>query len=472
MLRCKKYKQVFYCRRRVALLSKIPKIEEASNFNVRRAKMSKTRLITFIGIVTVAVVVAVSLPLTPTKAETGNEPNTKGHHNEKGQKQAHEAGQAKVGGSNEAKGHSQAKAEQHGGLITMSTKKEFHFEVVFHSDSVQVYLYDGKQNPISAKGVSGITSLLFREPDHKPKSLNADLVYINPAEQKKDEDDHGHKKEEKGRHEQDFLQAKINLTKVQTGNMKAVFALKNLPGKNEKNVNFLKIFKLGRLVEYVCPMKDSKPTNHPGKCSKCGMNLERVTYIYSCPMHPKVTSQNPVDKCWICGAKLSRDKDRAKEHKEEEKYGEKKHIKPKFVNSKCPIRGSTIEPDKVTKDLIREYKGQKVAFCCKGCPAKWDKLSDAQRDAKLAKAKPKSAEDHSEHKTDEQAHGEEHVEALPAGTNQMCPVQPEEKVDPALYVEYKGKRIYVCCKKCMTRVKEDPAAWYAKVYGDGHEHDH
>ena len=215
---------------------------------IRRAKMNKPRVITFVGIVSIVAIIAVSLPLPPTKAEAGHEPNTNEHHKEKGQKQAHEAGHAKVGHGNETEGHSHAKAEQHGGLITMSTNKEFHFEVVFHSDLVRVYLYDGKQNPISAKGVSGITSLLFREPDHKPKSLNADLVYINPTEQKKDEHDHGHKKEEKGRHEQDFLQAKINLAKVQTGNMKAVFALKNLPGKNEKNVNFLKTFKLGRLV--------------------------------------------------------------------------------------------------------------------------------------------------------------------------------------------------------------------------------
>ena len=356
--------------------------------------MNKGRVITFVGIVCLAVIAAIILPLTPTKSKAGQEHSTKGHHNEKGQKQTHEAEHAKGGHSNETKGHSQAKAEQHGGLITMSTKKEFHFEVVFHRDSVRVYLYDGKQNPISAKGVSGITSLLFREPDHKPKSLNADLVYINPAEQKKDEDDHGHKKEEKGRHEQDFLQAKINLAKVQTGSMKAVFALKNLPGKNEKNVTFLKTFKLGRLVEYACPMKDSKPTNHPGKCSKCGMKLERVTYIYSCPMHPKVTSQNPADKCWICGAKLSRDKKMIAGINEA--IG--KHVKPEFANSLCPILRAPIEPDKVTEDLIREYKGQKVAFCCKGCLATWDKLSDAQRDAKLAKAKPKSAEDHSEHK--------------------------------------------------------------------------
>ena len=63
------------------------------------------------------------------------------------------------------------------------------------------------------------------------------------------------------------------------------------------------------------------------------------------------------------------------------------HITPKFVNNKCPIMGTTIDPANVTEDLIREYKGQKVAFCCNMCPAQWDKLSDAEKEAKLAKVK-------------------------------------------------------------------------------------
>ncbi len=64
-------------------------------------------------------------------------------------------------------------------------------------------------------------------------------------------------------------------------------------------------------------------------------------------------------------------------------------VKPKFANVSCPITGTgSINPDKVTKDLIRDYKGQKVAFCCGGCPAAWDKLTNAEKDAKLAKVKP------------------------------------------------------------------------------------
>ncbi len=80
------------------------------------------------------------------------------------------------------------------------------------------------------------------------------------------------------------------------------------------------------------------------------------------------------------------------------KKGIGKHVKPKFANVRCPIMGSPINPDKVAKNLMRDYKGQKIAFCCGGCPMQWDKLTGAEKNAKLAKAKPKPAEGHSKHK--------------------------------------------------------------------------
>jgi hypothetical protein len=54
-----------------------------------------------------------------------------------------------------------------------------------------------------------------------------------------------------------------------------------------------------------------------------------------------------------------------------------------FANTKCPIMGSAINPSKVTEGLTRVYKGRKIAFCCGMCPGQWDKLTDAQKDAKL-----------------------------------------------------------------------------------------
>ncbi|MGB2822214.1 MAG: hypothetical protein WBF17_14615 [Phycisphaerae bacterium] len=60
----------------------------------------------------------------------------------------------------------------------------------------------------------------------------------------------------------------------------------------------------------------------------------------------------------------------------------------KVVNAKCPMMGNTIDPAAVPANLTREFKGQKVGFCCAGCPAAWDKLSDEQKATKLAAAMP------------------------------------------------------------------------------------
>ena len=57
------------------------------------------------------------------------------------------------------------------------------------------------------------------------------------------------------------------------------------------------------------------------------------------------------------------------------------------VNDRCPIMGGKIDPANVPDALTRQFKGQKVGFCCGGCPAAWDKLTDAQKEAKLDKVK-------------------------------------------------------------------------------------
>ena len=80
-----------------------------------------------------------------------------------------------------------------------------------------------------------------------------------------------------------------------------------------------------------------------------------------------------------------------------------KLISPKFVNARCPIMDSPINPSKVSKKLTKHYKGQQVAFCCAGCPAAWDKLTEAEKDTKLkavvAKQKPVHSDyDESHHK--------------------------------------------------------------------------
>ena len=49
--------------------------------------------------------------------------------------------------------------------------------------------------------------------------------------------------------------------------------------------------------------------------------------------------------------------------------------------------GSVIKPEKVTADLVKDFKGEKVALCCAACPSKWDALSDEEKATKLAASK-------------------------------------------------------------------------------------
>jgi predicted metal-binding membrane protein len=58
----------------------------------------------------------------------------------------------------------------------------------------------------------------------------------------------------------------------------------------------------------------------------------------------------------------------------------------KVVNARCPIMGTKLDVEKVPAELTRMHKGQKVGFCCEGCPVAWDKLTDAEKDKKLQEA--------------------------------------------------------------------------------------
>ena len=70
---------------------------------------------------------------------------------------------------------------------------------------------------------------------------------------------------------------------------------------------------------YSCPMHPDVKSDKPGKCSKCGMDLIKskkeqmkmeVMKMYSCPMHPEVTGDKP-GKCTKCNMDL---KEKKKDH--------------------------------------------------------------------------------------------------------------------------------------------------------------
>ncbi len=51
------------------------------------------------------------------------------------------------------------------------------------------------------------------------------------------------------------------------------------------------------------------------------------------------------------------------------------------VNTMCVLRPN----EAISKGVSTEYKGMKVGFCCPGCVAKFNKMSDSDKIANLAK---------------------------------------------------------------------------------------
>jgi hypothetical protein len=55
------------------------------------------------------------------------------------------------------------------------------------------------------------------------------------------------------------------------------------------------------------------------------------------------------------------------------------------VNPKCPMMtDNKINNAAMAAHMVREFKGQKVGFCCPPCIPKWEALSDEEKAAKLA----------------------------------------------------------------------------------------
>lgn len=127
-----------------------------------------------------------------------------------------------------------------------------------------------------------------------------------------------------------------------------------------------------------------------------------------------------------------------------------------YANAKCPIMGNKINPEQVTGELTRTFQGEKVAFCCAGCPAQWDKLSEQQKQAKLEKvAHPEPAKAEGDHGDHAEHHGQQ-TRSDSGVVNKRCPIMggkvKQANLSDSLVRSYQGKKVGFCCGHC-------PAAW-------------
>ncbi len=63
-----------------------------------------------------------------------------------------------------------------------------------------------------------------------------------------------------------------------------------------------------------------------------------------------------------------------------------------------------------------------------------------------------------------QAHAAEPT-AVPA-PQVKCPVTTDEDIDPEVFTEYKGKRVYFCCERCKIRFTRDPEKYAIHLASD------
>jgi uncharacterized membrane protein/YHS domain-containing protein len=47
--------------------------------------------------------------------------------------------------------------------------------------------------------------------------------------------------------------------------------------------------------------------------------------------------------------------------------------------------------------------------------------------------------------------------------NMFCPVMTDEEIDPNFFSIYKGRKVYLCCKRCRTKFEADPEAYIANL---------
>jgi YHS domain-containing protein len=120
-----------------------------------------------------------------------------------------------------------------------------------------------------------------------------------------------------------------------------------------------------------------------------------------------------------------------------------------IAQTHCPVMGGEINPE-----VYIEYKGVKVYFCCWGCDDKF--LADPE---KYIPKLPKSIQ-----KRIRAADSAQPATQTSAGEVKQttCPVMGDE-IDPEVYTDYRGVRVYFCCPPCIPKFQANPEKYIPKL---------
>jgi rhodanese-related sulfurtransferase/YHS domain-containing protein len=149
--------------------------------------------------------------------------------------------------------------------------------------------------------------------------------------------------------------------------------------------------------------------------------------------------------------------------------GEKAHQGHAMKAAETPQKTCPVMGGKINKELYTDVEGKRVYVCCKGCIAKieanpekylavLEKRGEEVADAPKASCK---ACESGECKSGECKHKGMH--AKHAMQEQRADLEPQKtcpimggKINKDLYVETHGRKVYVCCKGCLSKVKANP----------------
>lgn len=134
----------------------------------------------------------------------------------------------------------------------VSTTTSYAFEVVFQRNETRVYLYDRSLRPASARGLRGEVVMRVRG--------NSNL-YRYPLEYTAVDARSG---------EQDYLVARVDVSKIRDGDMQVTFDLAGLPARGEPAARFTQTFALTQAAPVVTvsavTRDDSAAIARQGKC--------------------------------------------------------------------------------------------------------------------------------------------------------------------------------------------------------------
>ena len=124
------------------------------------------------------------------------------------------------------------------------------------------------------------------------------------------------------------------------------------------------------------------------------------------------------------------------------------------ANGRCPVMGKVV----VAKGGFATYKGQKIAFCCPPCEAKFKK--DTAKYMGLMRADPLAYAYDRPGPTNAQIR----MARKNAGTaNGVCPVMGKAVVPTGGSVTWKGEKIGFCCKGCDAKFNANPEKYMARL---------